>query len=215
MENTAGDLVNIRLANCNPSAAIQRWRMVSHGADRIFRRGASNHCLAANASGTGMAIAAGCPPSNKHIFFRLQTPKIRDLGVPGFVQQISTDELFASYRTSDGNVYSTGSNYHGVFGNSANHANGATNWRNPTPVKFMLPAGVKAVDIWSTAYAGRVSNLFVVGDDGKVYGAGSNEMVSWVLVIKSAVMHQRQCSCLAVVQLLLVPSTWKVVAVRP
>ncbi len=175
VENTAGDLVNIRLANCNPSAAIQRWRMVSYGSDRIFRRGASNHCLAANASGTAMAISAGCPPSNKHIFFRLQTPKIRDLGVPGFVQQISTDELFASYRTSDGNVYSTGSNYHGVFGNSANHANGATNWRNPTPVQFMLPAGVKAVDIWSTAYAGRVSNLFVVGDDGKVYGAGSNE----------------------------------------
>jgi len=38
----------------------------------------------------------------------------------------------------------------------------------------MLPAGVKAVDIWSTAYSGHVANLFVVGNDGKVYGAGTN-----------------------------------------
>lgn len=173
VENTAGDLVNIRLADCNPSAVIQRWVMRTHGSDRIFRRASSNHCLAANPTGTAMVIAAGCPPANKHLFFRVQTPVIRELGVPGFVQQISTDEMFASYRTSDGRVYSTGNNTHGVFGNSANHAK-TFNWRNPYPVQFMLPAGVKAVDIWSTAYSGHVANLFVVGNDGKVYGAGTN-----------------------------------------
>ena len=47
---------------------------------------------------------------------------------------------------------------------------------NPTPVKFILPPGVKAVSSWTTSNGldPKNANTFVVTSDGRVFGAGSN-----------------------------------------
>ena len=169
LENTAGDGVNLRLASCNGST-IQRWNRLPHASDIILlQRSGSYKCIQADSTSPTLKLA-NCDYNNQGQSFKAQTHRLIELAIPGFVQQVSTDEMFASYRTSDGRVFSTGGNKHGAFGNSANNKE----WRNPRPVQFALPSGVRAVDMWSTSFAGRVSNLFVVGDDGKVYGAGSN-----------------------------------------
>jgi len=47
---------------------------------------------------------------------------------------------------------------------------------NPTPVKFILPPGAKAVSSWTTSNGlnPKNANTFVVTSDGRVFGAGSN-----------------------------------------
>ena len=68
-------------------------------------------------------------------------------------------------------MWSAGLNDQGQLGNAR------TTVAQAMPVKMILPAGVKAVDIYSTSYGGLgspSSNTFAVGDDGKVYGVGSN-----------------------------------------
>jgi alpha-tubulin suppressor-like RCC1 family protein len=86
--------------------------------------------------------------------------------------KVTTDQWFTSVLTDTGQVYSAGSNARGQLGN------GATDLRQPFPVKFILPAGVTATDMWTAAYGVTTTALyhdtFVVGSDGKVYGAGAN-----------------------------------------
>jgi alpha-tubulin suppressor-like RCC1 family protein len=93
-------------------------------------------------------------------------------GMTGLITKISSDQESVSVMTSTGEVWSAGLNTSGQFGN------GTTGWVQYTPVKFNLPVGVKAVDIYATnvyinGYIG-YQNLMVVGDNGKVYGAGGN-----------------------------------------
>ncbi|NCU37858.1 hypothetical protein EOL96_02255 [Candidatus Saccharibacteria bacterium] len=94
----------------------------------------------------------------------------------GKVIKLATDQSSLHVMTSTGEVWSTGLN------NSGQAGYGGNNWSNQTPRQFLLPIGVKAVDLYQ-AYAvygadpindHRWQNLYVIGDNGKVYGAGSN-----------------------------------------
>ena len=98
-------------------------------------------------------------------------------GIPssaGTITKVVTDQWFASVLTSTGEVYSAGVNNKGQLGDGTNHL------YQPYPTKFILPSGVTAVDVYSTAYGNVASstadsnNTFVIGSDGKVYGAGCN-----------------------------------------
>lgn len=88
----------------------------------------------------------------------------------GRVTRITTDQWFASFLTSSGEVWSVGLNDRGQLGN------GSYADRTTAPVKFILPSGVKGVYTYtaSTGNGSNYSNTFVIGSDGKVYGAGAN-----------------------------------------
>lgn len=64
--------------------------------------------------------------------------------------------------TSDGQLYGSGFNSSGQLGN------GTTTSPQTTPVKFQLPAGVKAVYVTPGLHF-----TFVIGDDNNVYSAGN------------------------------------------
>jgi alpha-tubulin suppressor-like RCC1 family protein len=92
--------------------------------------------------------------------------------IAGTPIKFTGDQDFMSVLTSNGQVWSVGNNSHGQLGN------GATSYNQVYAVKFILPSGVTATDVFSCALNpsvdGKNDNTFVVGSDGKVYGAGSN-----------------------------------------
>ena len=171
VDNAGYDKVSLRLLNCNGTPA-QRFRAVytdnhSHGGLMIELSG-TGKCIS-NYNGNLLRLeTCGAGAGRQRI--RIMSHRVVELNIPGFVVQASSDQVFASFRNSSGEVYSLGDNTRGVFGNSSN----GNKAHNSSPVRFALPAGVKAVDIWATAQSLEVNNLFVVGDNGKVYGAGTN-----------------------------------------
>lgn len=94
-----------------------------------------------------------------------------DVQIPasaGKVVKMSTDAYSMSALTANGEVWCVGENTYGQLGN------GSLASATTLPEKFILPAGVKAVDVYNTATGG-AANVFVVGDNGRVYGAGQND----------------------------------------
>lgn len=85
-----------------------------------------------------------------------------------FVTKIATDMGSLMILTRDGKAWSMGLNSTGQFGI------GSVSDYVPDPTQFPLPAGVTAVDIYESAANAYLASFFVVGSDGKVYGAGSN-----------------------------------------
>ena len=90
----------------------------------------------------------------------------------GKVTKVTTDQHFVAFLTDSGEVWGGGWNERGVLGS------GTASKVQVAPVKFQLPSGVKGVDLYATSVGvagdAKYNNLFVVGDNGKVYGAGSN-----------------------------------------
>lgn len=86
------------------------------------------------------------------------------------IVRVTTDQWFASFLTNKGNVYSVGYNGYGQLGNNS------TATAVKSPVLFTLPAGVTATYIYTTSRgtAAGYANTYVIGSDGRVYGAGSN-----------------------------------------
>lgn len=89
----------------------------------------------------------------------------------GKIIDISTDQWFISVLTDTGEVWSAGHNNEGQLGDG-------TLLNRSTPVKFMLPVGVKATAIWATSRGLNTpmyNNLYVIGDDGRIYSSGNND----------------------------------------
>ena len=89
------------------------------------------------------------------------------------IVKVATDQWTSLVLTDTGEVWGTGNNIDGQLGA------GTKTQTQSTPVKFILPSGVKAVDVINTAsgdYTGSpYHNTYVIGDDGRVYGAGAND----------------------------------------
>lgn len=169
IDRRGGNTDTLQIFNCNGSAA-QRFELIDHSggnhATAAFRLVGTNKCII-NPSGDTLALGS-CSSAFR---FRLQSSKLTKVRIPEKVVQMSTDEMFVSFRTESGKVYSVGDNTNGVMGDPT----GGNTIYNTSPRQFKLPDRVKAVDISSSAQALETGNLFVVGDNGKVYGAGTNE----------------------------------------
>lgn len=87
----------------------------------------------------------------------------------GAIVKIATDQGSLIALAANGTVWGLGLNNFGQLGDGT-----TTNASSPT--QFILPSGVTAVDIYNAAYltTPNIVNTYVVGSDGKVYGAGSN-----------------------------------------
>ncbi len=88
----------------------------------------------------------------------------------GKIIDMSTDQWYVSVLTDTGEVWSAGLNNEGQLGDG-------TLSNRSTPVKFPLPSGVKAQSIWATSRGINTpsyNNLYVIGDNGRVYAAGNN-----------------------------------------
>lgn len=106
--------------------------------------------------------------TNRSSLVQFQLPNPEDR-----VTKIATDQYSFLALTDKGEVWGVGNNSDGQLGN------GGSGQINATPTKFILPSGVKAVDLYNTAsgsYNGSpYNNTYVIGDDGKVYGTGAND----------------------------------------
>ncbi len=101
----------------------------------------------------------------------LTLQKVPIPGTAGKVTRITTDQWFASFLTDKGQVWSAGINDRGQLGN------GTTSGSTSSLVRFILPATVKAIYMYTTSLGpGDYENTLVIGDNGKVYGAGSNTL---------------------------------------
>ena len=99
---------------------------------------------------------------------------------PSGVVDITTDQYFTTMVYANGEVKTFGLNNgalgNGVYVDTSNLDAYKRHVYNPTPVKFILPPGAKAVSSWTTSNGlnPKNANTFVVTSDGRVFGAGSN-----------------------------------------
>ena len=176
LEQAGGTGTTVRLYTCNGTPA-QMWGFyydrrvkkedTSSGIYRLARSGSTGILLATSANVEEQRFVA----ANSHLVDYMPDPSMT-----GKIVKLATDQSSLHVMTSTGEVWSTGLNTSGQAGYGGN------DWSNQLPRKFLLPAGVKAVDLYQ-AYAEysadpvndqRWQNLYVIGDNGKVYGAGSN-----------------------------------------
>ncbi len=172
LENTSGDGYSLALNACNAIDAQRFDPTYPH-----FFRNRLNGKYIDNEAGNGVTAKLYAPSgTGNQIIHGSNAALVRFSGYADTfndkVIKMSTDQWNVSVLTERGEVWSAGANTSGMFGD------GTQAGYNPYLRKFALPAGVHAVDLYNT-YTGDPSttqwhNLFVIGDDGKVYGAGSN-----------------------------------------
>lgn len=159
----------IRLAVCDGSTA-QKWQM---RADGSIRNPTYGTCIDnRDADGFNLQLYA-CLGNVNQTFSLSDQAKLIRFNLPaqgGTVSKVWTDQWFVTVLTSNGQVWGAGLNDYGQLGN------GSTSLVQPYPVKFILPNGVTATDLYVTCSGptNKYCNTFVIGSNGKVYGAGSN-----------------------------------------
>ena len=165
----------LRLWTCNGTAAQVFSYDASLGyVQPYIRHPQSGRCLDnLNYDGVNLQLVA-CAGNAAQEFTRSTTwmEPFNMTGINGQIVAITTDQWHISVLTTEGEVWSAGFNLSGMFGA------GVTSNFTVDPVKFQLPAGVTATHIYATNSGNHTSteyaNLFVVGSNGRVYGAGSN-----------------------------------------
>lgn len=178
LDNAGYNLRDLRFITCNGTPA-QQWKVVLDGgrkeSNRIALNNANNahidKCVTLVQSSPLKLALEDCNHSNSRQQMRFQLPRARE--IPGLfnVIQVSSDEMFAVFRLRNGEVWGIGYNEQHALSSSDP---GANEWYVNKPVRFNLPPGVRAVDIYATAYGTSNNNVFIVGDNGKVYGTGHN-----------------------------------------
>ena len=160
----------VGLAVCDGSSA-QKWQMHWDG---TISNPAYNVCLDnLNGDGTNLQLY-GCLSNANQTFSLPDQAKLIQFNMPaqaGTAKKIWTDQWFVQALTSNGQVWGAGLNDNGYLGA------GSTWTHQNFPVQFILPNGVTATDLYNTCSnpsADQYCDSYVIGSDGKVYGAGSN-----------------------------------------
>jgi len=180
LDNYGSDGVTIGMWTCNGGANQKfQWQPVAGtwwGYIQNLNSATGSKCLEQVSDNTNLKLNT-CNGSiaQKFLFYNSNldtglTP-LDTSQFSGSVTKIATDQWSMSFMTSAGEVWSVGINKTGQFGNGGT---GNAYGYNPLPTKFQLPAGVTATDLYQTSSGINQQNLFVIGSNGKVYGAGSN-----------------------------------------
>jgi alpha-tubulin suppressor-like RCC1 family protein len=171
LENKNADGTTLWLTTCSSGNAKQKFVLQDDG---TIINPSTGKCLN-NFGGDGVTIALyACTVSVREVMSLPIVTSLVDVPLPagaGKPVKVTTDQGFTSVLTDTGQVWSFGLNNRGQLGN------GAVSYFQPYPVRFVLPSGVTATDMWTAGYnvlVGDGNNTFVIGSDGKVYGAGAN-----------------------------------------
>ncbi|OYX37938.1 hypothetical protein B7Z00_02585 [Candidatus Saccharibacteria bacterium 32-50-10] len=172
LDNANADGTTVRLWTCNGTPAqVFQYRPGS----RDIYNPQSGKCLD-NTDGNGSGVQlANCLSNYPTQVFSFGTTWPSEFLAPsktGTFKAVTSDQWSVSALTTTGEVWSAGVNTSGQFGNGSQ----ATVVFDP--VKFQLPGGVAGASIYATNNGittdYQFQNLFVVGTNGRVYGAGSN-----------------------------------------
>ena len=170
LDNSQADGVNLQLYTCNGTAAqVFSWDPVNN----TIQNPQSGNCITTDSGGATFKLAT-CSTSGYQNVTMTTTwlSPFNMSGISGQITAISTDQWSVSVLTTNGEVWSAGVNSSGMAGA------GTSNTFQPDPIKFQLPAGIRATYIYNTNANAATSyyyqNLMVVGSNGRVYGAGSN-----------------------------------------
>jgi alpha-tubulin suppressor-like RCC1 family protein len=176
LDNTNWDGVSLQLHACSGTTA-QMYGM--DNANNIYNWPSTKCVDNANADGVTLRLWA-CNGSAAQKYTIPFSSNLQPFELPasatGTIVKVSTDQWFVAVMTSTGEVWGAGLTDQGQLGNGPPF-NGWASVAQPTPVKFILPGGVTATDIYVTSFGGigsPASNMYAVGSNGKVYGAGSN-----------------------------------------
>ena len=171
------DGTNLIFSICS-TATSQKFTLTNSPSDKSYIRSvSSSRCLFTS---TPNITLRTCSLGNTSYSFALRSSEAKVMQIPssdtGSVAQVAIDQQSVCVRTTGGstsnNVWCAGMNHVGQLGNG-----GQTGYSG-IMTKFILPAGVKPIDIAATSQfyvRTDISNILVVGSDGKVYGAGSND----------------------------------------
>ena len=167
VDNKSADKVTIQLYTCNGTVAQQfTW---DPDAGTFYNANAAK-CID-NKNGDGLNIQlATCNGGSYQSFmgYNGAFTSFDSTGFTGTITKMWTDQGSLSALTTKGEIWSAGYNTKGQFGS------GTTGSYVPTPVKFNIP--VTATDLYEALGGDRslYQNLYAVGSNGKVYGAGAN-----------------------------------------
>lgn len=169
LDNNGQDGINVQLWSCNGGAA-QKWE-IRNG--QLYNPNV-NKCLV-NRNGDGATVGLATCSTSATVRFNFVSQQLTDFLLPpsaGKAVKVTTDQWSASVLGETGEVWSAGLNNKGQLGF------GVVSDTRFNPVRFKLPAGVSGVDInassLGTTDGGAYNNLFVIGSNGRVYGAGAN-----------------------------------------
>ena len=175
----------VRLVTCTPSSMSQPvLQRFTRGADQLIRSEANTSLCIQATQLTSLKLATCSASTNSQKWSIYDLPgmnysadRMTYFDIPasaGRIVKIATDQWSTAVLTNTGQVWGAGQNDHGQLGLGAVRGEGVY-----LPGRFILPAGVTATDVMTTAVGGisptnYYSNIYVIGSDGKVYGAGSN-----------------------------------------
>lgn len=174
IDNYANDGSTLKLWSCHGGPnQVFTWRD-----DGSIYNANSNKCFS-NIGNDGSTFGLASCTTSSYRKFNLKniTNRMVKFNLPssaGTAKKIATDQWYTAVLTTNGEVWSAGSNRIGQLGN------GRVRYYEPCPVKFILPSGVTAMDVYVSSYSTttspyRYNNIFVIGSNGRVYGAGANQ----------------------------------------
>lgn len=162
--STTASNVPVQIGNFGDSG-YPKVKQIAFDGDTIYILDNNGKAWAAGRNHFGQM---GYPPGGNYLTIQ---PVPINSGA-GTVEQITTDQWFASFRTSKGDIYSAGINDCGQLGD------GTMTPSTDGLVKFRLPGNIKATYVYTASLGKRDSNTnnntFVIGSDNRVYGAGAN-----------------------------------------
>ncbi|HSW90407.1 MAG TPA: ricin-type beta-trefoil lectin domain protein [Candidatus Saccharimonadales bacterium] len=167
LDNSNADGVSLHLNSCNGSAAE---RFVWDANAGTLYNAQANKCVD-NKYGDGTTLwLYSCIGSINQAFtaYNGNLTSFDMSGFTGTITKIWADQGSLSALTTKGEIWSAGYNTAGQFGN------GSTATYQSTPLKFNMP--VAATDLYESLSSNTnvYQNLYAVGSNGRIYGAGAN-----------------------------------------
>jgi alpha-tubulin suppressor-like RCC1 family protein len=166
----------VQMLTCN-GAANQQWQFRS---DKTIYSPYNNGCIEPYAN----VYMVACNPAYTYQQWTVQNSLyLRPLPTPPgnpLATRITTDNSGVQILYANGDIWAAGGNNRGQLGIGASYMS----TYNPVLRKVILPAGVRAVDLYATDLGpidpptgvnnGSYNNSYFVLEDGRVYGAGAN-----------------------------------------
>jgi regulator of chromosome condensation RCC1 len=165
----------LKMAACDGSAAQKfRWEPETTAMRGYLKHASSGLCVNNrdyNVAGGAMDLEP-CAYYANRIFYPVNASlqQFDNSVFSGVVVDVVSDQWAVAVLTSNGEVWGAGVNTSGHLGN------GSQSVTQFKPVKFAMPVAAKYIYITNNDTTNQYSyqNLFAVGADGRVYGAGSN-----------------------------------------